>query len=181
MKSSARTGSWRAAIIRIFRETTAAARVPRGVSRLRSAARSGAPAVVRRPPGDSATAPTGSADEVAIDFPSVSQRARSDARFVFRGSRRRVPHRPRSCVSPQEAFWGTIVPLDVPLRRTCPRCGGRGEVWDGLVRRPAAAAARCRDAHEMRLRVPAGVREGATLPVQRRAAGRAADPRRSPD
>src|ERR687891_231335 len=28
----------------------------------------------------------------------------------------------------REAFDGTTVPMDVPLRRTCPRCGGRGEV-----------------------------------------------------
>ena len=35
-------------------------------------------------------------------------------------------------VSPQEAFWGALVPMRVPLRRTCPgaaaaaRCGRNG-------------------------------------------------------
>ena len=65
-------------------------------------------------------------------------------------------------VSPREAFDGTLVPLHVPLRRTCPRCGGRGEVW-------ADWCAACGGAGEIsamervRLRLPAGVREGATF------------------
>ena len=65
-------------------------------------------------------------------------------------------------LSPQEAFHGTFVPLHVPLRRTCPRCGGRGEVWSDWC-------AACRGVGEIstvegvRLRLPAGVREGATF------------------
>jgi hypothetical protein len=60
----------------------------------------------------------------------------------------------------EEAFWGTSVPLQIPLRQTCGACGGRGEVWeqwcldcqgDGEVAAP----------HPRRQRVPAGVRPGA--------------------
>jgi hypothetical protein len=32
-------------------------------------------------------------------------------------------------LSAREAFNGVSVPFEVPLRRTCTRCGGRGEVW----------------------------------------------------
>ena len=100
-------------------------------------------------------------DEVDIDFPSVSS-VLDRMRDSFFGDTREVPLSAEIIVSPQEAFWGALVPLHVPLRRTCPRCGGRGEVWTewcdacfGVGEIPAA--------HEMRLRVPAGVREGARL------------------
>jgi len=98
------------------------------------------------------------ADEVAIDFPSVASVLDRMRDSFFAGSRA-VSLSAELVLTPQEAFWGALVPLDVPLRRTCPRCGGRGEVWSewcascGGVGEVAAA-------HEMRLRVPAGVREG---------------------
>ena len=63
-------------------------------------------------------------------------------------------------LTPQEAFWGTLVPLDVPLRRTCPRCGGRGEVWSDWCA-SCGGGGEVTNTHAMRLRVPAGVREGA--------------------
>jgi molecular chaperone DnaJ len=98
------------------------------------------------------------ADEVAIDFPSVSSLL-DRMRHSFFGAAPMVGLSAEIVLSPQEAFWGTTVPLGVPLRRTCDRCGGRGETWnewcaacggDGEISAP----------HEMRLRVPAGVREG---------------------
>jgi hypothetical protein len=63
-------------------------------------------------------------------------------------------------LSPQEAFWGTTVPLDVPLRRTCSRCGGRGETWQEWCA-PCEGGGAVTSSHELKLRVPAGVREGA--------------------
>jgi molecular chaperone DnaJ len=99
------------------------------------------------------------ADEVAIDFPSVSS-VLDRMRDSFFGLAPEAALSAEIIVSPQEAFWGALVPLLVPLRRTCPRCGGRGEVW-------AEWCVGCRGsgevsaAHEVRLRVPAGVREGA--------------------
>ena len=68
------------------------------------------------------------ADEVAIDFPSVSS-VLDRMRDSFFGLPREAALSAEIIVSPQEAFWGAVVPLLVPLRRTCPRCGGRGEVW----------------------------------------------------
>jgi molecular chaperone DnaJ len=101
------------------------------------------------------------ADEVAIDFPSVSS-VLDRMRDSFFAEARGASLSAEVVLTPQEAFWGAMVPLDVPLRRTCRRCGGRGEVWNdwcaacgGVGEVPAV--------HEMRLRVPAGVREGATF------------------
>jgi hypothetical protein len=97
------------------------------------------------------------ADEVAIDFPSVST-VLDRMRHAFFGDKqfRRVPD---VFVTPQEAFWGATVPIALPIRLTCAHCGGRGEVWndwcavcDGAGDLPAR--------HHIRLRIPAGVRDG---------------------
>lgn len=98
------------------------------------------------------------ADEVAIDFPSVSS-VLDRMQEAFFGGAASAGLRAEVVLSPQEAFWGTTVPLDVPLRRTCRRCGGRGETWEEWC-------AECRGggeiagSHLLTLRVPAGVREG---------------------
>jgi molecular chaperone DnaJ len=101
------------------------------------------------------------ADEVAIDFPSVSSLL-DRMRDSFFGDARESFLSAEIVVSPQEAVWGVLVPLHVPLRRTCPRCGGRGEVWEEWCA-SCRGAGEIRDTHEMRLRVPAGVQEGATF------------------
>ena len=98
------------------------------------------------------------ADEVAIDFPSVAS-VLDRMRHSFFGQNVAVSLSAEVVVTPNEAFWGTIVPLGVPLRRTCPRCGGRGETWEEwctVCEGEGEVAAH----HEMQLRVPAGVREG---------------------
>jgi DnaJ-class molecular chaperone len=98
------------------------------------------------------------ADEIAIDFPSVANVV-DRIRDSFFGGARAAALSAEIIVSPQEAFRGALVPLRVPLRRTCPRCGGRGEVWSEWC--PACGGdGEIAAAHEMRLRVPAGVREG---------------------
>jgi molecular chaperone DnaJ len=98
-------------------------------------------------------------DEVAIDFPSVAN-VLDRMRHDFFGGARTVSLSAEIVLTPREAFNGTTVPLDVPLRLTCPRCGGRGETWaewcaacGGHGEVPAS--------HAMHVRVPAGVREGA--------------------
>lgn len=98
------------------------------------------------------------ADEVAIDFPSVAS-VLDQMRHSFFGAQPAATLSAEIVLTPWEAFRGASVPLDVPLRRTCPRCGGRGEVW-------AEWCQACRGRgeiaapHAMRLRVPGGVREG---------------------
>jgi molecular chaperone DnaJ len=98
------------------------------------------------------------ADEVAIDFPSVAS-VLDRMRDSFFGGPRAAALSAEIVVTPQEAFWGALVPLHVPLRRTCPRCGGRGEVWAEWCS-TCVGAGEVSAKHEMRLRVPAGVREG---------------------
>lgn len=108
------------------------------------------------------------ADEVAIDFPSVST-VLDRMRHAFFGDRqsRRVPD---VFVTPQEAFWGGTVSLALPIRRTCADCGGRGEVWNdwcGLCKGVGDLPAH----HPVRLRIPAGVRDGTCIRFRVAASG----------
>lgn len=102
------------------------------------------------------------ADEIAIDFPSVSSvldRMR-DAFFTAAGPA--VTLSAEMILTAHEAFFGVSVPFDVPLRRTCPRCGGRGEVWNEWCA-ACGGLGEVSDAHPVHVRVPAGVREGSTF------------------
>ena len=98
------------------------------------------------------------ADEVDVDFPSVLN-VLDNMRHSFFGGAARSESGPDVVVTAREAFWGAIVPLGVPVRRTCAECGGRGEVWSdwcvecaGIGDLPAFQA--------VSLRVPAGVQDG---------------------
>jgi len=69
------------------------------------------------------------ADEIAIDFPSVGNvvdRMR-DAFFGEHGDADVL--RADVSLSQREALAGRVVSLKVPVRITCPNCGGRGETW----------------------------------------------------
>jgi len=102
------------------------------------------------------------ADEIAIDFPSVG-------RVVERMRDRFLGERPGDDVlsaevslTPFEAWKGTRVPIDVPVRATCARCGGRGETWT----EPCAGCGGSGESlqrHEVRVSVPPRVADGATL------------------
>jgi hypothetical protein len=116
-------------------------------------------AAERRPASSSACPGEWFADEVAIDFPSVDSVV-DRMRETFLGPEDADTLRAELRLSPREAFDGVIVPLAVPLRRTCEPCGGRGEVWT----EPCVA---CRGTghaffrHQVRMAVPAGVTDGA--------------------
>jgi len=62
------------------------------------------------------------ADEVHLDFPSVLS-VLDRMRHSFFGASRRPDRAAEIVVTPQEAFWGAVVSLDVPVTRTCARCG----------------------------------------------------------
>lgn len=98
-------------------------------------------------------------DEIAIDFPSVSS-VLDGMRHSFFGD---MPYASLSAdveLTPHEAFWGAVVALGVPLRGTCVACGGRGEMWEEWCA-TCAGTGEVTSEHPLRLRVPAGVREGA--------------------
>jgi molecular chaperone DnaJ len=98
-------------------------------------------------------------DEIAIDFPSIAS-VLDRMQHAFFGALPAASLSAEILLTPQEAFWGTTVPFGVPLRRTCLRCGGRGEIWEEWCAACAGAGEVVAE-HEVRLRVPAGVHEGA--------------------
>ena len=69
------------------------------------------------------------ADEIAIDFPSVGNVV-DRMRIAFLGEHTDADVlRAEVSLSQREAFAGHVVALKVPVRITCPNCGGRGETW----------------------------------------------------
>ncbi|MSO30615.1 MAG: hypothetical protein EXQ48_06655 [Acidobacteria bacterium] len=101
-------------------------------------------------------------DEVAIDFPSLHA-AVERMREAFVGGSPDGEHWRRISaelhLSPREAFTGVTVPLDVPIRKLCGRCGGRGEVWsDPCPGCAGSGEALARQA--VRLIVPPRVQDG---------------------
>jgi hypothetical protein len=100
-------------------------------------------------------------DEVAIDFPSlpaVVERMRE--RFV--ASSWEAEHKHLSAelhLSPREAFDGVTVPLDVPVRRLCAACGGRGEVWSERCE-SCEGSGEALGRHPVRLVLPPRVQNG---------------------
>ena len=100
------------------------------------------------------------ADEIAIDFPSVGdvvERMRS----AFLGER------PTSDVlatqlhvSTFAARHGLTVPLEVPMRGTCPTCSGRGGTWRERCDR-CSGSGESLFHHPVRVSLPPGVVDGA--------------------
>ena len=99
------------------------------------------------------------ADDVIIDFPSMAS-ALDRMRQPFLADERPTKLSTTIRLSGEQALAGATIPLDVPLRRLCPECGGRGESWtepcvrcDGIgeewLRRP------------LHITLPAGVPDGA--------------------
>jgi molecular chaperone DnaJ len=108
-------------------------------------------------------------DEIAIDFPSVSS-VLDRMRHSFFGGTSGIELSAEVELTPEEAFWGASVPLEIPLRAICRACGGRGEVWDQWC-------VECNGGgdvaafHALRLKVPAGVRPGARFRFSVKPAG----------
>jgi len=101
------------------------------------------------------------ADEVVIDFPSVDG-AVDRIRRGFLAEERPNQWSTTLRLSGAEARQGATLPLEVPVRRACEPCGGRGESW-------AEPCAECRGTgvavvrHALHVRVPPGVVDGDRL------------------
>jgi hypothetical protein len=90
------------------------------------------------------------ADEIAIDFPSVG-RVVERMRDAFLGQPVDADLlRADVSLSQRQAFAGLVVSVSVPVRITCPHCGGRGETWTEFC-------ALCRGTGESRLHHPVRV------------------------
>ena len=101
-------------------------------------------------------------DEVAIDFPSLCN-AVERMWEAFVGPTHEADRR-RSIsaelrLSPREAFTGVTVPIDVPIRKFCASCGGRGEVWSEPCE-SCEGTGESMGRHPVRLVVPPRVRNG---------------------
>jgi DnaJ-class molecular chaperone len=102
------------------------------------------------------------ADEIAIDFPSVGNVV-DRMRTAFLGEHVETGVlRAEVSLSQREALAGHVVSLKVPVRITCPNCGGRGETW-------TEPCALCRGTGEslfhqaLRVLVPPRVADGACV------------------
>ena len=100
-------------------------------------------------------------DEIAIDFPSIHRLVeRERDAFLGDGERTESDTVTREVrLSNREAQRGTIVPIELPLKGLCRKCGGRGEVWT----EPCRACYGSGDAlvrHPIRVSVPPGVSNG---------------------
>lgn len=100
------------------------------------------------------------ADEIAVDFPSISE-VIDRIRKEFLGAEESADDSLSAeiLLSRREAFDGVVVPLDVPVRSTCPLCDGRGESWMEPCRGCSGTGA-WHLPHRVRLSVPAGVADG---------------------
>ena len=112
------------------------------------------------------------ADEIAIDFPSVGRVVeRMRDAFLGEGAEHQLLRADVS-LSPREAVDGLVVPVDVPVRATCPHCGGRGETWTERCSLCDGSGA-ANLSYPVRISVPPGVSDGArfrfrlTSPVTR--------------
>ena len=104
------------------------------------------------------------ADDVAIDFPSLDGILGRMRKAFFGRDHGTSSASTEILLTPREAFHGVTIPLDVPLRQTCPVCAGRGEVWAELC----AVCAGTGDglcSHLVHVSVPPGVRHGTRLRV----------------
>lgn len=112
----------------------------------------------RLPRSGAPASPRSFADEVAIDFPSVSDAVeRMQVAFVERDDLERL--RAEITLSRQDAGRGVAVPLDVPVRWTCRECGGRGEVW-GEACHGCDGHGHAFHRRRLTVTVPAGVLDG---------------------
>ena len=105
------------------------------------------------------------ADEIAIDFPSVGLAVeRMRATFLGESAEDDVVTS-ELLLSSREASEGLVVPIDVPIRATCPDCGGRGETWT----EPCGACRGTGDSllhHSVKIAVPPGVADGARFRIR---------------
>jgi hypothetical protein len=102
------------------------------------------------------------ADEIAIDFPNVDL-AVERMRDAFLGEHENDDVLRREIqVSRREAWDGLVVPVDIPIRGLCRRCGGRGETWTEPCTECYGTGAWLQR-HSVRVTLPPGVANGARI------------------
>jgi hypothetical protein len=126
---------------------------------LRAFRHDGGDQIAVRPVDDNRHEASCFADDVIIDFPSMAP-ALDRMRQAFLADERQPRIRTTIRLTSREAATGATVPLDVPLRCTCPQCGGRGESWTERCTRCHGSGEELRH-HPFQVTLPAGVEDGA--------------------
>jgi hypothetical protein len=104
------------------------------------------------------------ADEAGIDFPALAV-AVERMRHALVGDEAERAIDVTVDVRRADARRGGEVSVQLPVRRTCERCGGRGEAWDercGLC----AGAGHTEERREVTIALPRGVGDGDRLSVR---------------
>jgi hypothetical protein len=103
-------------------------------------------------------------DEVAIDFPAIAPVVDRMRAAMLGAEWEPMARRAAIRVSPREALAGVTLPIELPVRRTCHGCGGRGESWAEPC--PVCAGSGERSTpHVFTVSVPAGVADGTRFTV----------------
>jgi hypothetical protein len=103
-------------------------------------------------------------DEVAIDFPAIAPVVDRMRAAMLGAEWKPIARRAAISLSPREALDGVTVPIELPVRRTCHGCGGRGESWAEPCAVCAGSGERSTP-HLFSVSVPAGVADGTRFTV----------------
>jgi hypothetical protein len=102
------------------------------------------------------------ADEIASDFPSVDLVV-DRMRDAFLGERADADVvLTEVSLSREDAWRGVVMPVEVPIRGTCERCGGRGETWTEPCEQ-CLGSGESLIRYAVRLSVPARIVDGARI------------------
>jgi len=99
------------------------------------------------------------ADEVAIDFPSSRAAIDLFRRDHGQPDTSTANAQAEIAVTASQACTGALVTLDVTVPRTCPCCGGRGEVWSEPCE-PCDGRGQEMQVQRLTVAVPPGVVDG---------------------
>ena len=103
------------------------------------------------------------ADDVAIDFPALQPIVeRMRLAFLDGGGPDEGSILAEVRLTAAQARRGSRVPVAVPVRRVCPACGGRGEIWSEPCARCAGDGTSLAH-HTVEVDVPSGVHDGECL------------------
>jgi hypothetical protein len=103
-------------------------------------------------------------DEIGIDFPAIRAVVDRMRAALLGSDREPVSGQAAISLTPREALDGASVPIELPVRRTCPVCGGRGESWTEPCA-DCAGSGECSTSQRFTVRVPAGVVDGTRFSV----------------
>ena len=98
-------------------------------------------------------------NEVTIDFPAIGAVVDRMRASLLGAEREPADRCAAISISRREALDGATVPIELPVRRTCHLCGGRGESWSERCASCAGSGERSTP-HLFSVLVPAGVAHG---------------------